>query len=66
MDRVPEEESKIAEFVRTPEGKGVGVIREDGGEAWIVKERGTMLGRAGRWVKGDHVVILDGGDHFSQ
>jgi hypothetical protein len=61
MDRIDEEERKIVRFVRTPEGKGVGVIREEGGEAWVVRGRGTRLGRAGRWDKGDHVVVLDGG-----
>ena len=63
MDRVEEEERKIVRFVRTPEGKGVGVIREEGGEAWVVRGRGTRLGRAGRWDKGDHVVVLDGGQN---
>jgi hypothetical protein len=59
---VSEEERKIVRFVRTPEGRGVGVVREGGGDAWIVRERGTRLGRAGRWDDGDLVVVLDGGE----
>ncbi|KAA1467902.1 hypothetical protein DENSPDRAFT_906985 [Dentipellis sp. KUC8613] len=60
MDRVPEEESHILHFVRTPNGAGLGVLRERGGEAWYVRERGTKLDRARRWAAADHVVVLDG------
>lgn len=62
MERVPEEESPIVRFVRTPEGKGVGVIRENGGgEAWRLVEHGSRLVRAGSWEAADHVVVLEGG-----
>jgi hypothetical protein len=66
IDRVPEEEAKILRFVRTPEGRGVGVVRsEGGGEAWVVRGRGTRLGRGARWRDGDCVVVLDKGDVHS-
>lgn len=49
-------------FVRTPEGKGVGVIREKGGESWIVGGKGMdKLERVARWPAADLVVVLDGG-----
>lgn len=59
-------EGKIREFVRTPEGRGVGVVRDDGaGDVWAVRGRGMELGkvRGKEWGegKGDHVVVLDGG-----
>lgn len=63
MDRIPEEESPIVRFVRTPEGKGVGVIRKNGGgEAWRLVEQGSRLVRAGSWLSADHVVVLEGGN----
>ncbi|KAJ7630787.1 RAVE protein 1 C terminal-domain-containing protein [Roridomyces roridus] len=55
------EESRIVRFVRTPEGSGVGVMRETGGEAWIVSSDGSRLLRSGKWPAADHVVVLDGG-----
>lgn len=64
MEHGLEEDAKIVRLVRTPEGKGLGILREDGGgEAWFVRERGSKLERSGRWEKADHVVVLDGGTH---
>ncbi|KAJ7071176.1 RAVE protein 1 C terminal-domain-containing protein [Mycena amicta] len=61
---VPAEESRILRFVRTPQGTGVGVVRERGGEAWRVSGNGRELTRAGHWSVGEHIVVLDGGqDH---
>jgi hypothetical protein len=57
----PEEESEISKFVRTPEGKGVGVIRLTGGEVWQTIERGSKMTRAGTWTTGDLIVVLNGG-----
>ncbi|TFK36859.1 RAVE protein 1 C terminal-domain-containing protein [Crucibulum laeve] len=62
LDRVPEEDSDIIRFVRTPEGKGVGVLRSNrGGGAWRIVERGTKLVRAGNWSNADFVVVLEKG-----
>jgi hypothetical protein len=61
LDYVPDENSHIKRFVRTPDGTGLAVVRETGGEAWIVRDRGTVLQRAGRWTTADHVVVLNGG-----
>jgi len=61
LNRVAAEESQIVRFVRTSEGKGVAVVRKGGGEAWYVRERGTQLVRANRWITADHVVVLNGG-----
>ncbi|KAF7320375.1 WD repeat protein [Mycena kentingensis (nom. inval.)] len=61
---VPAEESRILRFVRTPDGTGVGVVRETGGEAWQLSGNDCQLSRMGRWVDGDHIVVLDRGqDH---
>nr|GAT47823.1 WD repeat protein [Mycena chlorophos] len=60
------EESRILRFVRTPQGTGVGVVREDGGETWSVSASGRDLTRAGQWSSCDHIVVLDGGlDHVT-
>ena len=60
-ERVPLEESKISRFVRTPAGRGVAVVRSDGGETWMVTDCGQNLARLGSWPSADHVVVLDGG-----
>ncbi|KAH9996446.1 RAVE protein 1 C terminal-domain-containing protein [Russula vinacea] len=62
---VSDEDSYIKQFVRTPDGKGLAVVRETGGEAWIVRGLGTVLRRAGRWTAADYVVVLDGGRSFA-
>jgi hypothetical protein len=59
---VSDEDSYIKQFVRTPDGTGLAVVRETGGEAWIVRGLGTALQRAGRWTAADYVVVLDGGE----
>lgn len=51
-------------FVRTPEGRGVGVVRKEGGESWVVGGRSERLERAARWPAADLVVVLDGGMAF--
>ncbi|KAG2154690.1 RAVE protein 1 C terminal-domain-containing protein [Suillus clintonianus] len=62
LDRLPHEESKIRKLVRTPAGRGVAVVRADGGEVWRVVEGGSQLARGRRWSDADHVVVLDGGE----
>jgi hypothetical protein len=61
LDHVSDEDSCIKRFVRTPDGTGLAVVRETGGEAWVVRDLGTTLQRAGRWTTADHVVVLNGG-----
>ena len=61
MDRVSMNEAEILKFVRTPEGKGVGVLRSSGGETWRSTERGSALVRTGSWSSGEFVVVLKGG-----
>lgn len=58
-------ESKIKQFVRTPDGTGLAVVRETGGDAWIVHDFGTVLQRAGQWTAADYVVVLNGGKSIS-
>jgi hypothetical protein len=61
LDWIEGKESEIIRFIRTPEGKGVGALRKQGGETWRVSQHGTKLERAGAWDKGDFVVVLDYG-----
>jgi hypothetical protein len=61
LDWIEAKETEIIRFIRTPEGKGVGALREQGGEVWKVNQHGTKLERAGAWDKGDFVVVLDYG-----
>jgi hypothetical protein len=58
---VSDEESYIKQFVRTPDGTGLAVVRETVVEACTVYGHGTVLQRAGRWTAADYVVVLDGG-----
>lgn len=62
LDRIEEEESEIVRFIRTPEGKGVGALRLDGGDIWRITERGTKIVRAGKWNQSDFVVVLAQGE----
>ena len=59
--RMPLEESKISRFVRTPAGRGVAVVRADGGETWMETDGGHNLARLDSWPSADQVVVLDGG-----
>jgi hypothetical protein len=62
IDKAPGEESIIKRLVRTPEGRGIGVIRSEGGEIWKApKKRVADLVRSGRWLSADLVAVLDGG-----
>jgi hypothetical protein len=60
-DYITDGEPRIKQFVRTPDGTGLAVVREQGGDAWIVRDHGTSLQRAGRWTTADNVVVLNGG-----
>lgn len=57
--------STIKQFVRTPDGTGLAVERESGGDAWVVRDLGSDLQLAGRWTAADHVVVLNGGKFAS-
>jgi hypothetical protein len=61
IDRVSMEDTEILKFIRTPEGKGVAVLRSSGGEIWRFTERGSTMIRMGSWSSGDFVVVLRGG-----
>lgn len=62
-ERMPLEESKILRFVRTPAGRGVAVVRADGGETWMETDGGHNLARLDSWPSTDQVVVLDGGTY---
>lgn len=65
VERIPAEESEILRLVRTPEGKGVGVLRKNGGgEAWRITERGSKLVRSVRWSDADFMVPLEHGKFY--
>ncbi len=65
LDRVPDEESDIVRFVRTPEGRGVAAIRTNGGgDVWTISEHDTELRRTGHWCAAEFVVVLDEGTVF--
>lgn len=57
------EDEPIEKFFRTPDGKGVAVVRASGGEAWTVAghKESIRLRRVGRWHSKGAVAILDGG-----
>ncbi|KAF9015532.1 RAVE protein 1 C terminal-domain-containing protein [Cyathus striatus] len=60
------EDSEISRFVRTPEGKGVAVLKTDGaGDVWTIAESGTQLVHSGSWKSADFVVVLDEGRQFA-
>lgn len=58
---MPLEQSRILRFIRTPAGRGVAVVRVDGGETWMETEGGHNLARLNSWPSADQVVVLDGG-----
>ena len=66
-ERVSEEESPVVRLVRTPEGTGVGIIRENrGGQAWTITRRGTELKPTGNWNDCDFMVVLFQGMFFDR
>lgn len=60
-DYITDGDPRIKRFVRTPDGTGLAVVRETGGDAWVVRDHGTSLQRAGKWTTADNVVVLNGG-----
>ncbi|KAL1677484.1 RAVE protein 1 C terminal-domain-containing protein [Schizophyllum commune] len=60
----------IVRFIRTPEGRGVCVIRGSAGEVWSARNTKThlhgphTLSLSGTWDSADFVVPLDGGRNF--
>jgi len=63
-DYVADSKQRIKQFVRTPDGMGLAVVRETGGDAWIVRDHGTSLQRTGRWATADNVVVLNRGKFY--
>jgi hypothetical protein len=61
-EKFPTEESEIVQFVRTPEGSGVGVIRQRRvGEVWQLGQESSTLNYSGSWNAADHLLVLDHG-----
>lgn len=61
-EEVSESRGEIEKLVRTPEGRGVGVLRAGGGgEVWRVSEGGRRLTKKATWTKADYVVVLHSG-----
>lgn len=65
QDERPRERSKISQFIRTPAGRGVAVVRTDGVETWSVTDSGSSLTPIGSWPSVDLAVVLDGGKWIS-
>ncbi|KAK2461643.1 hypothetical protein APHAL10511_006106 [Amanita phalloides] len=66
LDSVPGDDSDIVRFVRTPEGRGVAVIRTNGGgDVWRITEQNAELRRTGNWPSAEFVVVLDEGRSFA-
>ncbi|KAF5374738.1 hypothetical protein D9758_000427 [Tetrapyrgos nigripes] len=62
----PTEQSRIVQFVRAPEGYGVGVIREKKvGEVWQLEQELSTLKHSGSWNAADHFLVLDHGRLFA-
>lgn len=57
--------SPISRFVRTAEGRCIGVVREEGIELQIVGGHGTQLVRKERSSAADSLVVLDKGRSFA-
>lgn len=55
------ETSKILRFVRTPEGRGLAIVRENFVEAWTIQSKNADMKRLGRWQNADLVTVLDHG-----
>jgi len=64
IEKSPGDDLDVVKFVRTPEGKGIGVIRSQGGETWRVVDHGQRLTRSARWAAADLVVVLAKGTHI--
>lgn len=61
-EEVSESRGEIEKLVRTPEGRGVGVLRASGGgESWRLSEGGRRLTKKATWTKADYVVVLHSG-----
>ena len=58
------ETSKILRFVRTPEGKGLAIIRENFVEAWHIQKDSDMK-CLGKWSTAKLVVVLDEGHRIA-
>ncbi|THH06398.1 hypothetical protein EW145_g4114 [Phellinidium pouzarii] len=57
--------SKILRFVRTPDGRGLAIVREHFVEAWHTHSGNTEMKCMGRWPKADLVAVLDYGKRIA-
>ncbi|KAI5121293.1 hypothetical protein M0805_003762 [Coniferiporia weirii] len=57
--------SKILRCVRTPEGRGLAIVREDFVEAWQLHPGNAELKYMGRWQKAELVAVLDHGNRIA-
>ncbi|KAH8120057.1 RAVE protein 1 C terminal-domain-containing protein [Phellopilus nigrolimitatus] len=53
--------SKIIRFVRTPEGRGLAIVRESSVEAWHLHSGSAEMRRLGRWKGANLVAVLERG-----
>lgn len=55
------ESQRIRQFVRTPDGRGLAIVRAECVETWNLSSGKHILTRVGSWSSADLVVVLDGG-----
>ncbi len=55
------ESRRIRQFVRTPDGRGLAIVRTDCVETWNLSSGKHLLTKTGTWPSADLVVVLDGG-----
>ncbi|KLO15044.1 hypothetical protein SCHPADRAFT_871712 [Schizopora paradoxa] len=55
------ESRRIRQFIRTPDGRGLAVLRTDCVETWNLSSGKHILTKVGSWPSADLVVVLDGG-----
>lgn len=53
--------SKITRFIRTSEGRGVAVLKQDNTESWVLQPRTNKLSFVSSWPTADLVAIVDKG-----
>lgn len=59
------EVSKVLRFVRTPEGRGLAIVREDSIEAWHFHSQDMDIKRVGKFPKSSLVAVLDYGKRIA-
>lgn len=54
--------SKVIRYVRTPDGRGLGILREDAVESWQLCDKSCQLIHIGRLDGAKQVAVLDKGE----